>query len=299
MKYFLDTEFLEGRQRYRKSFIDALFSTKKFTEPTIDLISIGIVSEDGRQYYAVSKDFNLNEAWNRYQLEGFDKQKNLLSKPRKVYWIRDNVLLPIYKEFISGDLRNHLDFSYSTMKWILKTYGKSNSQIAEEVKSFCEGYTNKCMGRTLGFKESNLPSIEKEYGELVYETRSNPEFYGYYSDYDWVAFCWLFGKMNDLPKTFPMYCKDLKQMLDEKVTNYNKVVSFYEPTRKMSLNAFWDMEFVDGFSYRKVNLSNCTLDYKLNIIKNHHSEYPKQKNEHNALADAKWNYELFKFIEKL
>ncbi len=42
-----------------------------------------------------------------------------------------------------------------------------------------------------------------------------PEFYGYYADYDWVVFCWLFGSMIDLPKGWPMYCRDLKQMLDE------------------------------------------------------------------------------------
>ena len=27
--------------------------------------------------------------------------------------------------------------------------------------------------------------------------------------------------------------------------------------------------------------------------------YPKQTNEHNALADAKWNYKLYKFLNKL
>lgn len=39
MKYFYDTEFLEDGK-------------------TIDFISIGIVAEDGREYYAVSEDFN-------------------------------------------------------------------------------------------------------------------------------------------------------------------------------------------------------------------------------------------------
>lgn len=38
---------------------------------------------------------------------------------------------------------------------------------------------------------------------------------GYYCDYDWVAFCWLFGSMIDLPKGLPMFCWDLKQFLDE------------------------------------------------------------------------------------
>lgn len=41
-----------------------------------------------------------------------------------------------------------------------------------------------------------------------------PEFWGYYSAYDWVAFCWLFGAMVDLPKSWPMYCRDLKQLAD-------------------------------------------------------------------------------------
>lgn len=41
------------------------------------------------------------------------------------------------------------------------------------------------------------------------------EIYGYYSAYDWVAFCQLFGTMMDLPKGFPQYCRDLKQMLDD------------------------------------------------------------------------------------
>ena len=27
--------------------------------------------------------------------------------------------------------------------------------------------------------------------------------------------------------------------------------------------------------------------------------YPKQTNEHNALSDARWNYELYKFLNRL
>ena len=43
MKYFYDTEFIEDGH-------------------TIDLISIGIVAEDGRSYYAISKAFNPKKA---------------------------------------------------------------------------------------------------------------------------------------------------------------------------------------------------------------------------------------------
>ena len=43
--------------------------------------------------------------------------------------------------------------------------------------------------------------------------KNNPiQFWGYYADYDWVVLCQLFGTMMDLPKGFPMYCMDLKQL---------------------------------------------------------------------------------------
>ena len=100
MKYFYDTEFLEGTQ---KTWIG------RKTKPTIDLISIGIVCEDGREYYAISKDFNLKEAWNRYELNyisrfNWYKLKEEKLK-RKDFWIRNNVLKPIYKELISLDFK--------------------------------------------------------------------------------------------------------------------------------------------------------------------------------------------------
>ena len=78
MKYFIDTEFLEGTQK-------GWFGRN--TKPTIDLISIGIVCEDGRKYYAISKDFNLKEAWNRYNLakDGF-RDCGMTPNYKKVYW---------------------------------------------------------------------------------------------------------------------------------------------------------------------------------------------------------------------
>lgn len=42
-----------------------------------------------------------------------------------------------------------------------------------------------------------------------------PEFWAYYADYDWVALCQLYGRMIDLPKGWPMYCRDFKQWLDD------------------------------------------------------------------------------------
>ena len=252
MKYFIDTEFLEGAQK-------GWFG--KITKPTIDLISVGIVCEDGREYYAISKDFNLKEAWNRYDLikDGF-RDVGLTPKFKKVYWIKENVLKPIWNEFVAEEFKtdilayNECTFSYSSMKRLIKKYGKTNKQIAKEIKHFV----------------ANRPiEADKEQWILDYDTK-DVQFYGYYSDYDWVVFCWLFGKMIDLPKGFPMYCIDLKQTLDEKVINHLERWNF--PT----------FRFEDGIKKLK-----------------EHENYPKQTNEHNALADARWNYELYKFLNTL
>lgn len=42
----------------------------------------------------------------------------------------------------------------------------------------------------------------------------NTKLYGYYSAYDHVCLCQLFGTMNDLPENMPQYTNDLKQLLD-------------------------------------------------------------------------------------
>lgn len=251
MKYFFGTEFLEGTQ---KTFFGK-------TKPTIDLISIGLVAEDGRQYYAISKDFNLREAWNRFDLKKLEGSLNpKTGKPytEKVYWIRDNVLLSIYYELrIKRRAGERVwKFSYSNLKYLIKEYGKPNTLIAKEIEWFI-----------------NLPLAPDD---VLEKSGLKPEFYGYYSDYDWVVFCWLFGKMIDLPRGFPMHCRDIKQMLDEKISNEN-------------------LEVPDGLG-NMVKIPN-TKD-KLKIVKAL-SNYPKKMNAHNALADAKWNKELYKFIEKL
>ena len=125
MRYFFDTEFIEDGH-------------------TIDLISIGIVAEDGRDLYLGNDECNLD----------------LASK-----WVCDNVLphLP---------LPQHSDPAF----W------KDRQTIQRAILKFAP-------------------------------PESKPEFWAYYADYDWVAFCQLFGKMIDLPDGYPMWCRDLKQVM--------------------------------------------------------------------------------------
>jgi hypothetical protein len=260
MKYYLDTEFIEGPQRRR--FLGIHYAN---TKPTIDLISIGIVAEDGREYYEISKDFNLKEAWNRYQLEPDNKvgaRIGCLPNQKKVYWIRGNVLKPIFDELILKESNEVFDsyerqflfnvskdcipvcgndFTYKNFKALINKYGKTNNEIAEEIVSFTRNYS-----------------------ENKNEIWDKPEFYAYYADYDWVVFCWIFGKMIDLPKGFPWYCRDLKQILDEKQSELIK--------NHGNINVVQIKEF-DG--------------------------YPKQTNEHNALDDARWNKALHKFLDNI
>ena len=134
-KFFLDTEFLENGK-------------------TIDLISIGIVTDE-REYYAVSNEFD------------FEAAKNDA-------WIYENVLMPLFMD------DNNFEEDGITFENLL-TFSKDRNTIKQEILEFV--------------------------GE-------HPVFYGYYCDYDWIAFCQLFGKMIDLPKGFPMYMIDLKQIVD-------------------------------------------------------------------------------------
>lgn len=53
-------------------------------------------------------------------------------------------------------------------------------------------------------------------GDLIEFMGAKPEIWAYYADYDWVVLCQLFGRMIDLPKGWPMFCRDVKQLADSK-----------------------------------------------------------------------------------
>lgn len=123
MRYFLDTEFMESGHLF-----------------PVTLLSIGIVAEDGREFYAVNKEADRTLAND---------------------WVKANVL-----PYLGTDNRmNHVDIGHAVLAFI---------------------------------------------------GADKPEFWGYYADYDWVVFCQLFGAMIDLPKGWPMFCRDIKQLCMDK-----------------------------------------------------------------------------------
>lgn len=121
VRYFFDTEFIER-------------------PGLLDLISIGMVDDVGREFYAVSSEFDASNA---------DE------------WVRENVLAKL------GD-----------------TPRESRAAIRDRLLAF--------IGDT------------------------KPELWAYFADYDWVAFCWLFGRMVDLPDGFPMFCLDFRQVMHDR-----------------------------------------------------------------------------------
>jgi hypothetical protein len=120
MKIWFDTEFIEDGK-------------------TIDLISIGMVREDGETLYLENLSADYSSAND---------------------WVQENVIV-------------YLD---------LVKHGVAREEIGPKVLAFV--------------------------GE-------KPEFWAYYADYDWVALCQLYGRMIDLPKDWPMYCRDVKQFCDD------------------------------------------------------------------------------------
>lgn len=117
MRYFLDCEFLEDGR-------------------TIDLLSIGVCCEDGRELYLESSGVDLAKA-----------------NP----WVVENVL-----PWLSG---GPLQFP--------------RRHIAAEI--------------------------------LAFVGTDTPEFWADYGAYDWVVLCQLYGAMIDLPKGWPMFCRDIQQ----------------------------------------------------------------------------------------
>lgn len=169
VRYFYDCEFLENGK-------------------TIDLISIGIYSEDGREFYAVS--------------DAFDTMKVATNE-----WLMENVMSSIEHKVIERRIPNlegvptYLDLE------ITDPALKSRKEIREGILDFVKG--------------------------------TWPELWAWYGAYDHVALCQLFGRMIDLPKNFPMFTMDIKQ-----VQKQLGVLGIEMPTQPEGLhNALADAKF--------------------------------------------------------
>ena len=231
-KFFIDCEFVEGKipQQILGINIPTWLSNPL---PNIQMISIGIVSEDsilidssyptikGKTYYAISKDFNLKAAWDNEWI-----RKNVL-RPIFDYWYN----LSVYGYYNDNGLTATNDmFTIKEFRFYRNLYGRTNQQIAKDITEFVLPVCNVSPDGIPNYKCSD---------------NTSPEFYGYYSASDWVAFYQLFGKMIDLPKGFPKYCNDLKMEADRIWRETGKATRFAKPkdAHNASEDAKWNYEF--------------------------------------------------------
>lgn len=170
LKYFYDCEFIESG----------------YGQP-LDLISIGIVCEDGREFYAVNDDCN----WSRANS-----------------WVRQNVLKPT-GIFQSPENDNGMWFISPETDY----YTFPREVIALEILEFVKAPYINCDIK-LGVADEIFESERYKYLHEL-ELPEKPEFWAWYADYDHVMLSQLFGTMMDLPKGFPMYTRDIKQWCDQ------------------------------------------------------------------------------------
>lgn len=132
MKYFIDIQSYKYKKQIK--LLGLNIGKPIFT---VDLISIGIVSENHKyikEYYAISKDFDIKATWNNK-------------------WLRENILKLIFEELLQLSRNNEptfynkindiftndyrtMYFNYRNFKRLINKYGKTNKQIVEEIINF-------------------------------------------------------------------------------------------------------------------------------------------------------------------
>ncbi|MEH1808435.1 3'-5' exoribonuclease domain-containing protein [Nostoc sp.] len=155
-KYFIDTEFIDDGR-------------------TIDLISIGIVCQDGHEYYAISTEFDPNRA---------------------SQWVRDNVLAKLPPRHVNPVYESPR-IREESRAW------KSRSQIRQEILKFIteppelwgyySAYDFVAFSQLMSSTESknNQNSFLNLFG-LLRSKKHNP-------------------MVENYPSGYPYYCNDIKQ----------------------------------------------------------------------------------------
>jgi 3' exoribonuclease, RNase T-like len=161
MKYYIDSEFADDGS-------------------TIDLVSIGIVAEDGRELYLQSTEFDHRKAST---------------------WVKENVLTHLVMCPWAEPSKKGIPGLYRTDKAYHKKYGQCVDQQ--------RGYIHNCPWRT-------RMQLAREIKTFIDVEDGKPELIGWCSAYDWVALCQLYGPMMDLPDGWPHYIRDLQHVLDDR-----------------------------------------------------------------------------------
>lgn len=173
MKYFFDTEFAEDGR-------------------TIDLISIAVVAEDGREFYAVSTEFDADRCND---------------------WVKANVLPKLPTTGPCSAWRPRFAITQDIRAFVRPHRPEKSSyedivgdrhdvMLCTQCKMPIYSIATPVGHQQVWIVNGDVPECSKT---------PEPEFWGYYADYDWVALCQLYGPMVALPKGWPMFAYDLNQ----------------------------------------------------------------------------------------
>ncbi|MGL5711448.1 MAG: hypothetical protein ACRCX2_00390, partial [Paraclostridium sp.] len=180
-----------------KFFIDTKFIDKSIDGFDLDLISIGLVSETGKEFYMISNEFDLDHVWNK-QDDG-------------LFYFRDNVLKSIWEflekkdDFISRKDIYHFSLKGKTydlkrLKYLIDKYGNSNEEIKEAIVKFTHPLK---FSDTLETQDICLIEDNKDIacypGFNITNEEEQSVFYGYESKNDWDLLCFLFGGLKGIP----------------------------------------------------------------------------------------------------
>lgn len=211
MKFFLDTEFHEFKKGKR------ILGIQTAAIDTIDLISIGIVTETGETFYEICNEFDIEAAWNNE-------------------WLNANVLTKLFQDLLILEMEfpstenDPTEYSIKNLAYLLCHRGSTKSVIAKRLKEFVYLHS-----------QINDPESIKNWEDVKH--LFPVEFYGYYADYDHIVLCWLFGRMIDMPKGFPYLTLDIKQMMIErKLTDEWKIENCPDPVDEHNAlaDALWN-----------------------------------------------------------
>jgi 3' exoribonuclease, RNase T-like len=150
---------------------------------TIDLISIGLVSEDGREIYMQSVEFDPTKA---------------------SQWVKDNVLAHLQM----CPFANMTPGIEGSDKTYHKTHG-GQCTFSDPDRGIIGAHTD-CYWRTREQIRNEIIAFcdSEQYGK--------PEFIGWCCAFDFVVLSQLFGTMMEVPLHFPHHFKDLQNALDER-----------------------------------------------------------------------------------
>lgn len=156
--------------------MDIYFDTEFYEDGrTIELISIGMVREDGETYYA--------------EVQG------------------------------AGDICMRSEWLMENVRPHLTGPRKARSQIAMEIVEFVD---------------------------------IDPKFCAWYASYDWMVLCQLYGRMIDLPPTWPRFVRDFRQVAESKDL-VAQVLEFDGPEHHALSDAKWLKRAVETYYWGQAN----------------------------------------------